>query len=77
MMSLVVTNNVASFPIRCLGWDIGLLCRENVPTDCDLQSTLVISNSKGPTKTLRDIRTSTYQICCIKEKTIRKTKSHK
>ena len=27
-----------------------------------IQSTLVISNSKGPSKTLRDIRTSTYQI---------------
>ena len=29
----------------------------------DLQSTLVISNSKGLYETLRDIRTSTYQIC--------------
>ena len=28
-----------------------------------LQSTLVISNSKGLYETLRDIRTSTYQIC--------------
>ena len=28
----------------------------------EIQSTLVISKSKGPTKTLRDIRTSTYQI---------------
>ena len=27
----------------------------------DIQSTLVISNSKGLTETLRDIRTSTYQ----------------
>ena len=27
----------------------------------ELQSTLVISKSKGLTKTLRDIRTSTYQ----------------
>ena len=33
-----------------------------------LQSTLVISKSKGPSKTLRDIRTSTYQICSIEEK---------
>ena len=32
------------------------------------QSTLVISKSKGPSKTLRDIRSSTYQICSIKEK---------
>ena len=35
-----------------------------------LQLTLVISKSKGPSKTLRDIRTSTYQICSIEEKTI-------
>ena len=33
-----------------------------------IQSTLVISKSKGPTKTLRDIRTSTYKICTIEEK---------
>ena len=32
---------------------------------------------KGPSKTLRDIRTSTYQICSIEEKTIRTTKFHK
>ena len=42
-----------------------------------LQSTLVISKSKGPTKTLRDIRTLTYQICSIEEKAIRTTKFHK
>ena len=35
-----------------------------------IQSTLVISKSKGPSITLRDIRTSTYQICNIEEKTI-------
>ena len=28
---------------------------------CTIQSTFVISNSKGLTETLRDIRTSTYQ----------------
>ena len=33
-----------------------------------IQSTLVISKSKGLSKTLRDIRTSTYQICSIEEK---------
>ena len=33
-------------------------------------STLVISKSKGPSKTVRDIRTSTYQICNIEDKTI-------
>ena len=43
----------------------------------ELQSTLVISKSKGPATRLRDIRTSTYQICSIEEKTIRTTKFHK
>ena len=36
-----------------------------------MQLTLVISNSKGLSEILRDIRTSTYQICRIKEKIIR------
>ena len=36
--------------------------------DVIIQSTLVISKSKGPSKTLRDIRTSTYQIYSIEEK---------
>ena len=35
----------------------------------NIQSTLVISKSKGPSETLRDIRTSTYQICRIEENT--------
>ena len=43
----------------------------------ELQSTLVISKSKGPSKTLRDICTSTYQICRIEENTNRTTKFHK
>ena len=34
-----------------------------------IQSTLVISKSKGPSDTLRAIRTSTYQICRIEENT--------
>ena len=42
-----------------------------------VQSTLVISKSKGPSKTLRDVRTLTYQICSIEEETIRTTKFHK
>ena len=33
----------------------------------NIQSTLVISKSKGPSETVRDIRTSTYQICRIEE----------
>ena len=39
----------------------------------NIQSTLVISNSKGLSEMLRDIRTSTYQICRIEEKIIRTT----
>ena len=42
-----------------------------------IQSTLVISKSKGPAETLRDIRTSTYQMCRIEENTKRTTKFHK
>ena len=38
-----------------------------------IQLTLVISNSKGLSEILRDIRTSTYQICGIEEKIIRTT----
>ena len=37
----------------------------------NIQSTVYISKSKGPSEKLRDIRTSTYQICSIEEKTIR------
>ena len=33
-----------------------------------IQSTLVISKSKGSSKKLRDIRTSTYQMCSSEEK---------
>ena len=36
-----------------------------------IQSTLIISNSKGLSEILRDIRTSTYQICRIEKKIIR------
>ena len=36
----------------------------------EIQSTLVISKLKGPSETVRDIRTSTYQIYSIEEKTI-------
>ena len=34
-----------------------------------IQLTLVISKSKGPAETLRDIRSSTYQMCRIEENT--------
>ena len=38
-----------------------------------VQSTLIISNSKGLSEILRDIRTSIYQICRIEEKIIQTT----
>ena len=45
------------------------------PSEClsflDIQSTLVISNSKGISVILRDISISTYQICRIEETIIR------
>ena len=42
-----------------------------------IQSTLVISNSKWLSEILRDIRTSTYQICRIEEKINRTTTFNK
>ena len=42
-----------------------------------IQSNLSISKSKGPSETLRDIRTSTYQIWRIEENTNGTTKFHK
>ena len=41
-----------------------------------IQSTLVISKSKGLSEILRDIRTSTYQMCRTEENTNRTTKFH-
>ena len=42
-----------------------------------IQSTLVISKSKGPSEIFRDIRTSIYQMCRTEENTNRTTKFHK
>ena len=42
-----------------------------------IQSPLVISKSKGIYEILRDILTSTYQVCRIEEKTIRTTTFNK
>ena len=42
-----------------------------------IESTLVISNSRGLSEILRDMRTSTYQICRIDEKLIRLTTFNK
>ena len=49
----------------------------NLRKQNQIQSTLVISNSKGPSETLRDIRTSTYQIFRIEDKIIRPTTCNK
>ena len=43
----------------------------------EIQSTLFISTSKGPAETLRDIRTSIYQMCRIEENIKRTTEFHK
>ena len=42
-----------------------------------IQSTFVISKSKGPSGTLRVIRNSTYMMCRIEENTNRTAKFHK
>ena len=42
-----------------------------------IQSTLAISNSTGLSEIVRDIRTSTYQICRIEEKLVRLTTFNK
>ena len=49
----------------------------SIPLNTHIQSTLVISNSKGLSEILRDIRTSTYQVCRIEEKIIRITTFNK
>ena len=56
-----VVGNVWAF---CVGLIKGL---EHIYSKI-IQSTLVISKSKGPSETVRDIRTSTFQICSIEEK---------
>ena len=50
---------------------------EDPDQPAEIQSTLVISNSKGLSEILRNIRTSTYQICRIEEKLIRLTTFNK
>ena len=48
-----------------------------VPLNVVVQSTLVISKSKGPSETLRDICSLMYQICRIEENINETTKFHK
>ena len=51
--------------------------KEKFDQSIQIQSTIVISNSKGLSEILRDIRISTYQICRIEEKLIRLTRFNK
>ena len=44
------------------------ICKASVRDFCHIQSTLVISKSKGLSEILRDIRVCKYQICRIEEK---------
>ena len=53
------------------------MCIRSFASDSDLQSTLLISKLKGPSETLRGIRTWTYQIFRIEEKTNRTTNFNK
>ena len=54
-----------------------IITQEQVRYIYIIQSTLVISNSKGLSEILRDIRSSTYQVCRIEEKLIRLTTFNK
>ena len=49
--------------------DCSIKIRMYVTFEKKIQSTRVISKSKGPTETLRDICTLTYQICRIEKNT--------
>ena len=64
-----------AFPVHACPEGIASFCTAQI--NIQIQSTLVISNSKGLSEILRDIRTSTYQICRIEEKIIRTTTFNK
>ena len=65
------------FSIYSLLLVINIQQKHSLQIEDIIQSTLSISKSKGPSETLRDIRTSTYQICRIEENTKRTGKFHK
>ena len=65
-------------PYHSIGMFLLCLQRERLPKwqyagASEIQSTLVISKLKGPSETLRDIRTSTYQIIRISEESTNRT----
>ena len=76
-LDLKETCNCQTIKCLCVSsekWDP--LEARNTPKK-KIQSTLVISKSKGPAETLRDIRTLTYQMWRIEENTELTTKFHK
>ena len=67
--------NLVACLYQCIEEPLKLLPHIDMPFK--IQSTLVISKSKGPSETLRDIHTWTYQICRIEENTNWTTKFRK
>ena len=77
MTDMAASSGSRLFGILILGYPVptvlilvNALALMNAPCPyfLKIQSTLVISKSEEPSKTLRDIHTSTYQICSIEEK---------
>ena len=62
------STNLRFFSIRTVLKGKEFISSKIVATLQENKSTLVISNSKGPSEILRNIRISTYQICRIEEK---------
>ena len=54
-------TEIQQYDILMLTFDLSIYMYMTMPLCNYIQSTPVISNSKGLTETLRDIRTSTYQ----------------
>ena len=69
-LTLSMTSYYLEVTVNYISWsrDFALYLWPYLIERHHIQSTLVISKSKGPSKTVRDIRTSTYQICSIEEK---------
>ena len=73
ILFFLASDQTATGRADCLGFELFAVLHVGF----DIQSTLGISKSKGPSKTVRDIRTSTNQICRIEENTKQTTKFHK
>ena len=71
----VISTSCARWVIylHCVEQKLGNLLELHLLLYFDIQSTLVISKLKGPSETLRDIHTSTYQIFRIEVNTNRTT----